>query len=107
MLHGLQICTIEVCPQGATNEQPTVDLLSLFFQDVHIVEMVVGQHIFELGIGLDKVTVIVFMIAHDKNHMWELRTTPLEEICNAIATSTFHKAMRVWAANVMRHADVP
>jgi hypothetical protein len=47
------------------------------------------------------------MVAHDKNHMWELRTATLEEIRNAIATSTFHKAMRIWATNVMRHTDVP
>jgi hypothetical protein len=46
------------------------------------------------------------MVAHDENHMWKLRTATLEEIGDAIATSTFHESMRVWAANVCGHTDV-
>jgi hypothetical protein len=38
--------------------------------------------------------------------MWKLRATTLEEIHDAIATSTFQEAMRVWATNIMGHTDI-
>jgi hypothetical protein len=46
------------------------------------------------------------MVAQHVDHMRELKTTTLEKIRIAIATSTFHEIVRVWFANVSGNKNI-
>jgi hypothetical protein len=57
--------------------------------------------------GLLKVTIVVFVIAHNENHMWETITASLEERMESIATIVFaHGIVRVTLCHVRGHTYV-
>jgi L-lactate permease len=57
--------------------------------------------------GLLKVTIVVFVIAHNKNHMWETITASFKERMEAIATIVFaHGIVGITLCHVRGHTDV-
>jgi hypothetical protein len=57
--------------------------------------------------GCSKVTMIVFVIAHNENHMWESLRASLKERMESVATIFFtHGVVGITLCNVRGHADV-
>ena len=106
MLHGQRVTVIEIGPESTANEQIVSDGPGLFLQEVHIVKILLIQHALDAVIALGEVAVIVFVIAHDHDHVREPIAGSGKEIHDALAASTFKQVVSVGTANISGHADV-
>ena len=67
----------------------------------------IAQHVFEVWHSFYKVTVIVFVIAHNENHMWESLTASFKERMELVATIVFaHGVVGITLCHVRTHTDV-
>jgi hypothetical protein len=106
MLHGQGVGIIEIGPESTANEQIVIDDFGFFFQEIHIVEIMLIQHALDAVTALGEIAVIVFVIAHDHDHMRKPIAGSGKEILDALAASTFKHVVGVGTTNVSGHADV-
>jgi hypothetical protein len=82
-MQGSDISSVHVSPQCAANERDVIQHKRFFFQDVQVGQ--IAQHITKVWYGfLAKSPLIVFVIAHNENHMWESITASFKEIMKAL-----------------------
>jgi hypothetical protein len=95
--HGYGITAVVVGPQCATQEQPAIDLHTLFVQEMEVGVLDRGPA--DQGSTLGEITVIMFVIAHDHDHMGEPFCASLHKTTNSVTTI-------IGTIEISRHQDV-
>ena len=105
VIQRYSVTVVHVCPQCAANKGNIINDSNFFFQQVHIWQ--VTEYIFQVRFCASKVTVVVLVVAHDVNHMWETLRTSLHKIVITITAVIWpHNSVRITLGYILGHKNV-
>jgi hypothetical protein len=97
-MHSQRIAFIHVSPQSCANECYIINDFGVIFQQVDVGKLgALFSHMIDAFV---KASIVEFVIAHNINNMWKLKTATLEKITEAshsllLATKVFKGTMTV------------
>jgi hypothetical protein len=107
MASGHWVTTVEVGPQGTTDEQIILILPGALFQKVDVVKSSLVKPSLQDVLRASEVAVIVLVVAHDHDHVREPFAHALEKLFYDQALSTFYQRIATFGApNVSSHTYV-